>query len=236
MRLQSILEDKRRGVVGYKGGLADQPRHFHFCRSSSTSTGKQSSKFQIAQFSQSKSFRISDNMLSTSRFGSERTEILESPQSYWPPNSEMENGKFFNYNVAKFLKLVLILGVLMLLLGILCLIQAIYANSRRFYGIFCVLFFWGRNSVEFNLFSAWSNSHPSLPHQTSSWPSNCQKKVTLCMFSDYKIWRLIFPDLEHKNIQYHGQTQKKTSFRKIALSECIFIAYPSDGKGGSSWR
>ena len=53
----------------------------------------------------------------------------------------MENGKFFNYNVAKFLQLVLILGVFMLLLGILCLIQAIYANSRRFYGIFLCSFF-----------------------------------------------------------------------------------------------
>ena len=190
MRLQSILEDKRRGVVGYKGGLADQPRHFHFCRYSSTSTGKQSSKFQIAPFSQSKSFRISDNMLSTSRFGSERTEILGSPQSYWPPNSEMEKGKFFNYNVAKFLQLVLILGVFMLLLGILCLVQAIYANSRRFYGIFCVLFSEAEIPLIFTLFYAWSNSHPSLPHQTSSGPSNCQKnskKVTLCMFSDYKI-------------------------------------------------
>ena len=126
----------------------------------------------------------------TNLFGSERTEILGSPQSYWPPNSEMEKGKFFNYNVAKFLQLVLILGVFMLLLGILCLVQAIYANSRRFYGIFCVLFSEAEIPLIFTLFYAWSNSHPSLPHQTSSGPSNCQKnskKVTLCMFSDYKI-------------------------------------------------
>ena len=94
----------------------------------------------------------------------------------------MENGKFFNYNVAKFLQLVLILGVFMLLLGILCLIQAIYANSRRFYGIFCVLFSEAEILLIFTLFYAWSNSHPSLPHQTSSGPSNCKRTERKSLF------------------------------------------------------